>query len=105
MGDTQKALVRRYDFGDAREQSLAVCLRKAADFVEDYEGGIMDLTLTRDAEGPVISLFTDDLPDTEGALVEAAGTLIKHADTGNVPAADYKQLRDALYVAKVARRD
>lgn len=73
MDKQQAALVRRYDFDDDEGQSLAVCLYKAAAFAANYEGGIMDMTLTRDTDGPVISIFTDDLPDTEGALIEQAG--------------------------------
>lgn len=66
------ATVRRYDFVDNDEQRLAVCLYKAADFVDNYDGGIMDMTLTTDTDGPIVSLFTEDLPDTDGALIEQA---------------------------------
>lgn len=110
------ALVRRYDFGDEGEQRLAVALRKAADFVEQYDGGIMDMTLTMDTDGPVVSLFTDDLPDAEGALIETAAAtealLFKVAqrlegqpDLRETVLAQRQRLTTAALIAKEARRE
>lgn len=72
--------MRRYDFTDEKEHSLAAVLHVAADFVESYDGGIMDMTLAFDDDGPIVSLFTDDLPDTEGALIEQAVKVVRVMD-------------------------
>jgi hypothetical protein len=116
MDKTHSARVRRYDFDDEEGQSLSVCLYKAAAFVANYEGSIMDMTLTRDTDGPVVSLFTDDLPDTEGPLVERAGVVEKllfkvaqrlesQPDMREQVLAERQRLTTATLIAKEARRD
>lgn len=116
VSKTQTALVRRYDFDDEDEQRLAVALRKAADFVEQYDGGVMDITLTMDTDGPVVSLFTEVLPDTEGALIEQAGVveallfkvaqrLASQPDLRERVLAERQRLTTAAMLAKEARRE
>jgi len=115
-GQNHKAHVIRYDFDDPEEQRLAVCLRKAADFAEAYDGGIMDMTLTHDSDGPIVSLFTDDRVDTEAALIEQAGAaermlavvgkrLDSQPDMREMVEAQRVRLANAVYVSQEARRD
>lgn len=116
MDKQQTALVLRYDFDDDETQSLSVCLYKAAAFVEGFEGGVMDMTLTRDTDGPVVSVFTDDLPDTEGALIERAEVterllfhvakqLSSNPELREMVLAERQRLTTAAMMSKEARRD